>query len=150
MKKQTDARTQNPNASALSGELRVVLGKLIRRLREQADVGDLSSSQKSVLLHLEQQGPGTVTSLADALGVRPQSMGATVAALEAMGLIIRTADPSDGRRKLLSLSPEFQELVRAGRAAREDWLSSAIQQKFSTTEQKQLAASVELLKRLLD
>ncbi len=42
---------------ALAGELRVLIGRLMRRLREQASVGDLTSSQVSVLRRLERDGP---------------------------------------------------------------------------------------------
>lgn len=133
----------------LPGDLRIVLGNLIRRLREQTNEGDLTSSQKAVILHLDQHGSATVTRLAAALGVRSQSMGATVAALEATGRLVAAADPDDGRRKLLTLSTAFQATLRAGRAAREDWLSSAIQGKLSAAEQEQLAASLPLLQRLI-
>ncbi len=74
-------------ASALAAELRALLGKLKRRLREQADSVDLTPSQVSALLRLEREGPSTVSTLARGEGVRPQSMGATVATLEAAGLV---------------------------------------------------------------
>jgi DNA-binding MarR family transcriptional regulator len=138
------------SASALVTELRVLIGKLKRRLREQANLGDLTSSQLSVLSHLERDGPATVTTLARTEGIRPQSMGATVAVLEAAGLASGVPDPSDGRQTIWSLTEAFRERVRAGRAAREDWLLRAIQAKFTPAEQEQLASAVELLKRLVD
>ena len=64
----------------IASELRVVLGKLTRRLREHANKWDLSLSQVAVLGYLDREGPSTVTTLARAEGVRPQSMGATVGA----------------------------------------------------------------------
>ena len=79
----------------LAGELRVTLSKLSRRLREQAHAADLTGAQKSALLRLERDGPATVTTLARAEGVRPQSMGATVGALESMGLLAGSPDPAD-------------------------------------------------------
>lgn len=72
-------------AQALAAELRAVLGRLSRRLREQSQTGDLTSSQKPVLVQLEREGSATVTTLAKAHGTRPQSMGAAVAALQAAG-----------------------------------------------------------------
>ena len=135
---------------ALVAELRVVLGKLKRRLREQADLGDLTSSQLSVLSHLERDGPATVTALARIEGMRPQSMGATVAVLEAAGLVGGVPDPHDGRQTIWSLTEAFRERVRAGRAAREDWLLRTIQGRFTPAERQQLASAVELLKRLVD
>ncbi len=137
-------------ALALAAELRVTVGKLTRRLRDQADAGDLSSSQKSVLLHLEREGPATVTTLARALGMRSQSMGAIVSTLEVAGLVDGASDPADGRQIILSLTAACRELIAAGRAARQDWLFRAIQATLDREEQDRLAGAVELLKRLAD
>ena len=136
-------------AMALAGELRVLIGKLSRKLREQGHLGDFTSSQLSVLVRLEREGPATVTTLAKAEGVRSQSMGATVSVLTAAGLVTGAPDPTDGRQTILSLAPACQEMIVAGRAAREDWLFQAIQSKIAPAEQEELAASVELLKRLV-
>ena len=135
---------------ALAGELRVLIGQLKRRLREQTNLGDITWSQVSVLSLLDRDGPATVTTLARAEGMRPQSMGATVATLEAAGLVSGSPDPSDGRQTLLSLTANGREWIKAGRAAREDWLSRAIQTKLAPAEQERLAAAVELLKRLVE
>ena len=136
--------------SALAGELRVLIGKLKRRLREQAHPGDFSSSQLSVLSRLEREGPATVTTLARAEAVRPQSMGATVSDLEAAGFVSGTPDPSDGRQTILSLTAECRKWIKASRSAREDWLFRTIRAKLTSGEQKDLATAVELLKRLAD
>jgi DNA-binding MarR family transcriptional regulator len=138
-----DART-----TALAGELRVLIGKLKRRLREQASVGDLPPSQLAVLRHLAHTGPSTVTALAQAEGIRPQSMGATVALLEAAGMVAGSPHPTDGRQTILSLTPSCRERIDAGRAARQDWLFHAIRSEFSSTEEAELARGVELMKRL--
>ena len=79
-------------AADMASELRIVLGKLKRRLREHANKGDMSLSQMAVLGYLDREGPATVTTLARAEGVRSQSMGATVAALEEAGLVSRCAE----------------------------------------------------------
>jgi DNA-binding MarR family transcriptional regulator len=134
----------------LAGELRVTLSKLSRRLREQAHAADLTGAQKSVLLRLERDGPATLTTLARAEGVRPQSMGATVAALESMGLLIGSPDPADGRQTILSITSTCREWIRATREAREDWLLRAIRAKLSPEEQEQLTAAIPLLRRLAD
>ncbi len=119
-------------------------------MREQASSGDLTWAQKSILLQLEREGPATVTTLARIQGVRPQSMGATVAALEAAGLVTGVPDPTDGRQTLLSLTEACREMVRTVRAAWEDWLFQAIRTKLDAREQEALASSIELLHRLVD
>lgn len=136
--------------AATAHELRLVLGQLKRKLREQAPAGDLSWSQISVLGHLERDGPQTVTALAKAEGVRPQSMGATVAALEAAGFVIGAPDPDDGRQTILSLTEACRTWIARHRAAREDWLLQAIGATLSAAEQDELARAVRLLKRLVE
>jgi DNA-binding MarR family transcriptional regulator len=135
---------------AVAGELRVLIGKLKRRLREEAHLGDFTWSQVEVLVRLEREGPATVSSLARAEGVRPQSMGETLSALKTAGLVSGAPDPNDGRQTVLSITDACRELIRAGRAAREDWLFRAIRTKLAPAEQEELARAVELLKRLVD
>ncbi|WP_179401402.1 MarR family winged helix-turn-helix transcriptional regulator [Burkholderia guangdongensis] len=135
---------------ALAGELRISLSKLMRRLREQARPNDLTSSQKSVLLRLDRDGPATVSSLARAESVRPQSMRVTVAALEALGAISGKPDPTDGRQTLIALTPGFRKALQANRAAKDDWLFRALQVQLSSREQAELASAVNLLQRLAD
>src|ERR1700729_118681 len=112
--------SETPKLATLAGELRISLGKLIRRVREQAHPGDFTSAQKSVLLRLDRDGPATVTTLARAESVRPQSLGATVAALQSAGLVAGTPDPADGRQTILSLTDPCREMIQASRAAKED------------------------------
>ena len=142
--------SESPQLTALAGELRVVVAKLNRRLREQAHAGDFTHAQKSVALRLERDGPATVSMLARAEGVRPQSMRITVSALEAAGVVSGKPDPEDGRQTFLSLTPSFLKILRTGRAAREDWLFRALQAQLAPREHEQLAAAVKLLSRLAD
>jgi DNA-binding MarR family transcriptional regulator len=144
------AEHETINASRLAAELHELNGKLKRRLREQASAGDLTPSQAAVLRHLSQNGPTTVTALARQEGVRSQSMGATVAGLEALGLIKGSPDSKDGRQTILSLTPACRELIRTGRAARHDWLLREIETKLTAEEQAQLAFALRLLNRLVD
>lgn len=145
----SDSPRPPTDAAPVATGLRVVLGKLKRRLREQINPGDLSWSQLAVLGLLEWNGPATVTTLAKAEGVRPQSMSATVAALEAAGMVRGEADPTDGRQTLLSLTPACRAWIETTRAAREDWLLSAIQTRLTPQEQDTLAQAVDLLERLV-
>jgi DNA-binding MarR family transcriptional regulator len=141
---------EDARALALATEIRDLIGQVKRRLREKAGIGDLTMSQVSVLSWLDRDGPATVTHLARAEGVRPQSMGATVAALETTGLVSGTPDPNDGRQTIWALTPACKEWIRVGRAAREDWLFHAIQKTLTAVEQDQLAGSIGLLKRIVD
>ena len=136
--------------AALVEELADLFGKLKRKLRAQASAGDLTPSQISVLVHLDRAGPTTVSALARLEGVRPQSMGATVASLEGLGLVRGLPDPSDGRQTILSLTPKCESMIRSGRAARHEWLQRAISSKLTPQEQVQLRAALGLLNRIVD
>jgi DNA-binding MarR family transcriptional regulator len=137
-------------ASGLAQDLHALIGRLKRRLRDQAHVGDLTPSQVSVLRSLENDGPSTASSLARAEAMRPQSMSAIIAALERAGLVSGGPDPTDGRQTLLSLTDACRKWLEEGRAARQDWLTLILQARLSPEEQDKLAEAVELLKRLVD
>lgn len=140
----------SPLAPTLAAELRALIGKLKRRLREQGDPQDLTPSQTAVLLRLEKDGPATVSSLARAEAMRPQSMSAAVAQLEAAGLLSGSPDPGDGRQILLSLTDACRQWLSEARTARQDWLTRTIEARLSSEEQATLAGAIALLKRLAD
>ncbi|HZQ81535.1 MAG TPA: MarR family transcriptional regulator [Gaiellaceae bacterium] len=126
-------------------ELRLVLGRLVRRLRAEAI---LPLNQTTVLARLERDGELSTSALADRERMRPQSMAQTVKDLESAGLVSRHGDPSDARRMLVSLTTAGRKALGADRERREDWLSRAIETELTAREQETLARSVELLRRL--
>jgi DNA-binding MarR family transcriptional regulator len=136
--------------AALAAELRMTVGRLIRLVREHTRKGELTASQRYALSRLSREGPLTVTALARAEGVRPQSMGATVAVLEAQGLVAGAPDPADGRQTLLSLTDAALAFLDDARAAREGWLQQAITTRLTPAEQAQLAQALPLLGRLIE
>lgn len=140
----------NDNPSVLAADIRGLLSKLKRRLREQADAGDLTPSQAAALLRLERGGPAPVSELARAEGVRHQSMRTTVAALEAAGHVERRADPNDGRQTIVSLTDSSLRWIEQGRAARQDWLTRSIASKLTVEERHTLAEAIVLLTRVAD
>lgn len=145
------AKTEHsPASSALAHELRTIVGKLKRRLREQTQSGDFTPSQVSVLLHLEKDGPATTSALARAEGMRPQSMAAVISALEQAGMVKGRPDSNDGRQTLISLTAACKRWIDEGRAARQDWLSRQLHARLSSTELTEVAHAIELLKRLVD
>jgi DNA-binding MarR family transcriptional regulator len=130
--------------------MRTVFRKLKQRLREHGGRDDLTPSQISVLLRLEQDGPATVSSLARAEGMRPQSMSAIVTPLQEARLVRGASDPVDGRQTLMSLTPKCLKWIQEGRAARQDWLATAITRKLSAHEQEKLQEALKLLTRLVE
>jgi DNA-binding MarR family transcriptional regulator len=135
---------------ALAEALRSFIGNLKRRMRAQSHAGNLSWSQLAMLSRLERVGPSTVTAIARAEGMRPQSMGATIREFESAALVTGTPDPNDGRQTLWQLTPAARELVKEERMARQDWLLTAIKQNFSQTEQDEIGRAMSLLQRIVE
>lgn len=131
----------------LASELRVVLGQLMRQLRAEHRFPLMHGA---VLGRLDRQGPLSTVDLASAERVRPQSMGQTLAELEAQGLVSRHPDEADGRRTLLELTDAGRRTLAEDRARREGWLAQAIEQGFSADEQEVLARAIPLLARLTE
>lgn len=141
---------QTELARTLAVEMRTVFRKLKLRVREHGGGNDLTPSQSSVVLRLEKDGAATVSSLARAEGMRPQSMSAIVAPLQEAGLIRGAPDPSDGRQTLMSLTPKCLKWLQEGRAARQDWIATTLSQKLSLQEQVKLQDALKLLARLVE
>lgn len=140
---------QTELARTLAAEMRTVFRKLKLRVREHGGGNDLTPSQSSVVLRLEKDGADTVSGLARAEGMRPQSMSAIVAPLQESGLVRGAPDPSDGRQTLMSLTPKCLKWLQEGRAARQDWIATTISQKLSLQEQVKLQEALKLLTRLV-
>lgn len=134
----------------LAVALRVNIGLLVRRLRQVPVRGELAMPEMTALSRLDRTGPRTTAELARMEQISPQSMGATVAALERRGLVARSADPQDGRRMILSLTPSGAEVVQSKRDARAQQLARALEREFSAAELAQLESMVPLLERLAD
>lgn len=141
------ATAETPDTAQLASDLRVVLGQLMRRLRAEHR---FSISQGAVLGRLDREGPQSVSDLAAAERVRPQSMAQTVSELQAAGLVNREPDPSDGRRALVDLTQEGRVVLAADRRQREGWLAQAISDGFSEREQETLMTAISLLRRLAE
>ena len=135
-------------ATEVAAGLRVGIGMLVRRLRLVQAEGDLTMPESSALARLDRGGPATASALARQEQISPQSMGATLAALEARGLVERHADPGDGRRAVISLSQAGLQALRDKRHARTERLAAALSTEFTKAELRQLKCVVPLIERL--
>jgi DNA-binding MarR family transcriptional regulator len=131
----------------VASEVRVVLGRLMRRLRAEHP---FPLSQGSVLGRLDREGPRSVSDLAHAEGVRSQSMAQTVGELESDGCVRRRPDPGDRRRVLVELTEPGRVTLEAERRRRDGWLARAIAERLTPEEQAVLARAVELMRRVVE
>lgn len=136
------------SAARSARDLRVVFSRLRRRLREVAADEDLTPSQESALTLVGKHGAATASALASAEGVRPQSMAATLAALDQHGLIRRSPDPEDGRRQLVTLTEAGRERIEDNRQVREEWLARAFEDRYTEQERRTILDALALMERL--
>ncbi|MER7769036.1 MarR family transcriptional regulator [Kitasatospora sp. NPDC096140] len=143
-----DSAGPGDSAALAARELRAVFSRLRRTLREADGTGDLTPSQTAVLSRLINDGPASASALAAAERVRPQSMAASLAALEQHGLIGRRPDPEDGRRLLVSLTEAGLARIADSRQAREEWLARALEEQYDEAERTTVLAALALIDRL--
>jgi DNA-binding MarR family transcriptional regulator len=125
------------------------IGLLVRRVRAAAASHELSLTESAVLGRLDKEGPATTAQLARAEGMKPQSMGTTVAALEEMGLVERTPHATDGRQVNIELTAKGAAVRKSTRDLKRTWLAQAIAQLDQQDRQTLLAAG-EIMKRLAE
>jgi DNA-binding MarR family transcriptional regulator len=140
--------TQDPDVTDVARALRASIGLLLRRLRQVQVEGELTLPESAALTRLDRGGPSTASALARLEQISPQSMGATLSALEGRGLAERRPDPDDGRRVLLSVTGAGRQVLQSKRNARTEQLAKALAAGFTPSEVRQLEAAAPLLERL--
>jgi DNA-binding MarR family transcriptional regulator len=124
------------------------IGLLVRRIRAASTMHDLSWTESAVMARLSKEGPATTADLARSEGVKPQSMGTVVAALEEKGFIERRPHPTDGRQLNIQLTPKGEAVRRSAKDARRIWLAQALAQ-LDEEERKVLLMAGEIITRLV-
>jgi DNA-binding MarR family transcriptional regulator len=137
-----------PTDRALLAErLRLVVTRLSRRLRQQAESG-LSPSAMSALSTIARHGPLSLGELAAHEGVRPPSITATVAALEAQGLVARAADPADRRVTRVTPTARGRARLQRARGRKAAYLAARLAE-LSEDDLATLTGAAGVLERLL-
>ncbi|MCU1490454.1 MAG: regulatory protein MarR [Acidimicrobiaceae bacterium] len=140
--------TETLEVDEIAAALLMSINLLRRRVRQTDAPRDLTAPELSALARLDHYGPSTSAELARAEHISPQSMGATLAGLEARGVVERNPDPLDGRRVVMSISEHGREALRDIRSARAQQLAKALSSGFTTAELRQLAEVAPLIERL--
>src|SRR5580692_13134281 len=125
------------------------IGLLVRRVRAAAASHELSLTESAVMSRLEREGPATTADLARAEGMKPQSMGTTIAALEEMRMVERKPHPTDGRQVNIALTAKGSAVRKSAKDAKRTWLAQAIAQ-LDEQERVTLFKAAEIIRRLVE
>lgn len=79
---------------------------------------DLAPRHMALLAHLEYDGPASVNELADRLELAPTTVSLMVSELSKAGVLRRTPDPADRRRRIVAIAPDYTASIG-------EWLSGS-------------------------
>lgn len=150
--------SDEPDVEQVAAALQLSIRLLRRQVRQSQVDGhiesqrdghdDLTLPETSALALLDRGGPTTPGALAKIEQISPQSMGATLGALETRGLVERQADPTDGRRVVISITDAGNAALRIRRTARTEQLAQALSAGFTNLELRELMTAAPLIERL--
>jgi DNA-binding MarR family transcriptional regulator len=138
-----------PDLSPAASRLRIAIFRLARRMRTQRAVDSMSDGQFAVLAALKVHGPHTLGELAERERVSAPSMNRTVNCLQESGYIVRGADERDGRKVVISLTPEGEAVVEETARRRDAWVEASLAQ-LTARERETLEAAAEIMQRMVD
>jgi len=132
-----------PRHADAAARLRVAITRLNRQLRQQS-VGDLTLSQWSALVTVEQHGPLRIGDIADREQVSAPTATRLVASLEARGLLDRETDATDRRSSNVSITDSGRGQLEWARQAG----TAKLAQRLSTLADQDVQRLLEVLPML--
>jgi DNA-binding MarR family transcriptional regulator len=133
---------------AVAAQLRLVVMRLSRRLRQRAGTG-VTPSQLSALVTVDRAGPLALRDLAALEDIAPSSLTRIVNALEEQGLLQRTLEPTDRRVSLVALTGKARRLLGDVRRRSAAYLEQRLAA-LTADEQATLVAALPALEMLLE
>jgi DNA-binding MarR family transcriptional regulator len=132
--------------------LAMAVSRLRSRIRIEAGLRStgIPISQIAVLARIIDEGPMTAAALAAGEHVTQQAIAQSLATLRERGLVDKQADPSDGRKSLVTATAAGRELMETIAASREEWLIQAIDAAVKPGERALLREAIELIERIAD
>lgn len=106
-------------------ELRLLLQRLVRNIRNNRADGTMSDAKLGVLFRID-QAPASPSALAERERITPPSMNRTLNALEQAGLVTRAPDPGDARRVVVSITAAGRDVIAETRRLRTAWFSQRL------------------------
>jgi DNA-binding MarR family transcriptional regulator len=129
----------------LAQELRQLKGLSASFVRAAAARMGVTVTDMQVIESLTSSGPMTAGQLADLTGLTTGAITGMLNRLEEAGLVRRERDPEDGRRVIVRINPDTDQI--RGIAPSFDSIGKALEEQISRYNDEQVAFLVEFLKR---
>jgi DNA-binding MarR family transcriptional regulator len=144
------SRSQGETSDAV--RLATAVSRLRSRIRIESGLRStgIPISQVAVLARIIDEGPTTAAALAASEHVTQQAIAQSLATLKERSLVEKQADPSDGRKSLVSATAAGRKLMETIAASREEWLTQAIDAAVKPEERAALREAIEMLERIAD
>ncbi|CDP89138.1 MarR family transcriptional regulator [Mycolicibacterium farcinogenes] len=142
----TEDATVSDNAE-LGADLLSVVARLNRLATQRARL-PLPWAQARLLSTIEDQGEARISDLAYLDHCSQPTMTTQVRRLEDAGLVTRTPDPGDARAVLIRITQQGRQTLEQARADRAAAINPRLE-RLSAEERTTLAASVDIIRRLL-
>jgi DNA-binding MarR family transcriptional regulator len=132
--------------------LAMAVSRLRSRIRIEAGLRStgIPISQLAVLGRIIDEGPVTAAALAAGEHVTQQAIAQSLATLKKRGLVDKQADPSDGRKSLVTATAAGRKLRESLVASRGEWLTRAVDAAVKPEERALLREAIGLLERIAD
>ncbi|MCG7606091.1 MULTISPECIES: MarR family winged helix-turn-helix transcriptional regulator [Mycobacterium] len=131
----------------LGADLLSVVARLNRLATQRARL-PLPWAQARLLSTIEDQGEARISDLAYLDHCSQPTMTTQVRRLEDAALVSRTPDPGDARAVLIRITDQGRQTLEQARADRAAAINPRLE-RLSAEERKTLAASVDIIRRLL-
>jgi DNA-binding MarR family transcriptional regulator len=140
--------TLSPSSSALASRLRLAIARTARRLRQEVGA-ELSPSMTSALASVDLHGPLTPSELATRERIQRPTVTRVLARLEEEALVVRTADPRDGRSCLIAVSAAGSARMDELRTRKDAYLARRLDE-LTAEDRAVLDRAAGILERVLE
>jgi len=139
------------NENEIAEELRVVITRFVKILRNQTTNDELLSLTERSTLSLVYQNTEILPSeLAAMEKVTGQSMSQIINKLLKYGYIKKTPSGKDGRKMIITITGTGKKVVEKRRNEKQEWLTRSIFEKTTQREKEVLASAIKVLTKLVD
>ena len=142
---------KNTDDIEIAANLRVVMARLMKILRNKVNEDELLSLTERSSLSLVYQSTGMLPSeLADKEKVTSQSMSQIINKLYRMGFINKTPSGEDKRKVIITIAATGKKYLEKKRHEKQEWLAQTIFERTNQKEKETLARAIKVLTKLVE